>query len=87
MRAVRSHDRQKRVTDRSLATIRTLIFGAADLGSALVDRLLAEGRQVVEADNLSTGLATNLEEAMRCHGPLPASRSRSACESPDLEAR
>ncbi|RZT25345.1 hypothetical protein EV589_1077 [Mycobacterium sp. BK558] len=66
--------------------MRTLITGAADLGSALVDRHPAERRQVAEVDDLSTGPAADLEQAMRCHGPLPASRSRSACESPDPEA-
>jgi UDP-glucose 4-epimerase len=47
---------------------RTLVTGAAGfIGSALVDRLLADGDQVVGVDNLSTGVETNLEHATACN--------------------
>lgn len=45
--------------------MRTLVTGAAGfIGSTLVDRLLAEGHDVVGVDNLSTGSAANLEVAL-----------------------
>lgn len=51
--------------DRVLLTMRALITGAAGfIGSALVDRLLADGHQVVGVDNFSTGIAANLEQAL-----------------------
>ena len=44
------------VVDRELLIMRIFITGAAGfIGSTLVDRLLAEGHQVVGVDNLSTG--------------------------------
>lgn len=50
--------------------MRTLVTGAAGfIGSSLVDRLLADGHQVVGVDNLSTGSASNLEQAGRWRGP------------------
>lgn len=51
--------------------MRTLVTGAAGfIGSALVDRLLAEGHHVVGVDNLSAGSpATNLQSAHRHRGP------------------
>ena len=52
--------------------MRTLVTGAAGfIGSTLVDRLLAEGHHVVGIDNLSTGLAANLEQALRCNSLSP----------------
>lgn len=52
--------------------MRTLVTGAAGfIGSTLVDRLLADGHQVVGIDNLSTGVAANLEHALSCNGPSP----------------
>lgn len=46
--------------------MRALVTGAAGfIGSNLVDRLLADGHQVVGVDNLSTGIVANLEHAFR----------------------
>ena len=54
--------------------MRTLVTGAAGfIGSTLVDRLLAEGHQVVGIDNLSTGIAANLDQMLNELG-LPAGR-------------
>jgi UDP-glucose 4-epimerase len=48
--------------------LRALVTGAAGfIGSTLVDRLLADGHQVVGIDNLSTGIAANLEPAFSCN--------------------
>jgi UDP-glucose 4-epimerase len=50
--------------------MRTLVTGAAGfIGSTLVDRLLADGHQVVGVDNLSTGAVANLENALLCKEP------------------
>ena len=47
--------------------MRTLVTGAAGfIGSTLVDRLLADGHDVVGVDNLATGKAANLDAA-RAH--------------------
>ncbi|MCA9273497.1 MAG: NAD-dependent epimerase/dehydratase family protein [Phycisphaerales bacterium] len=51
-----------RATNR--ASLRTLVTGGAGfIGSHLTDRLLAEGREVVVIDNLSTGRRSNLPES------------------------
>jgi UDP-glucose 4-epimerase len=52
--------------------MRALVTGAAGfIGSTLVDRLLADGHRVVGIDNLSTGLAANLENALHPNGRRP----------------
>lgn len=45
--------------------------GAGFIGSTLVDRLLTDGHQVVGIDNLSTGVMTNLEYALRYNALSP----------------
>lgn len=48
--------------------MRAFITGAAGfIGSTLVDRLLADGHDVVGIDNLSGGVATNLDHARHCN--------------------
>ena len=52
--------------------MRALVTGAAGfIGSTLVDRLLADGHQVVGIDNFRTGIATNLEHAFSCNDLSP----------------
>ena len=52
--------------------MRILVTGAAGfIGSTLVDRLLADGHQVVGIDNLSTGVVINLEHALRYNALSP----------------
>lgn len=51
--------------------MRALVTGGAGfIGSALVDRLLAEGHEVDVVDDLSTGSLTNLAQARAQDGPL-----------------
>lgn len=46
--------------------MRYLVTGACGfIGSTLVDRLLAEGDEVIGIDNLSTGVPANLDQALR----------------------
>ena len=46
--------------------MRSLVTGAAGfIGSHLVDRLLADGHQVIGIDNLRSGAVANLENAFR----------------------
>ncbi len=64
--------------------MRTLVTGAAGfIGSTLVDRLLAEGHTVVGIDNLTTGLAANLEQAHRINRLSPG---RFAFLNADIQA-
>jgi UDP-glucose 4-epimerase len=52
--------------------MRTLVTGAAGfIGSTLIERLLADGHQVVGIDNLSTGVAANLEHALGYNAVSP----------------
>ena len=45
--------------------MRSLVTGAAGfIGSTLVDRLLAEGNQVIGIDNFRTGVIENCENAI-----------------------
>ena len=67
--------------------MRTLVTGAAGfIGSTLVDRLLAEGHKVVGVDNLSSGVATNLEQAHRCNRVYPGRFTflRADIQAPEL---
>jgi UDP-glucose 4-epimerase len=64
--------------------LRFLVTGAAGfIGSTLVDRLLAEGHQVIGIDNFQTGVIANLENAIRCN---QASPRRFALVSVDIQA-
>src|SRR5215218_1645012 len=61
-----------RSTVRRSRMMRALVTGAAGfIGSNLVDRLLAEGLQVVGIDNLSNGDLDNLTQATRLNRLSP----------------
>ena len=67
--------------------MRAFVTGAAGfIGSTLVDRLLADGYQVVGIDNLSTGVAANLEHAHRYNAlsPRPFTFVRVDIQAPEL---
>jgi UDP-glucose 4-epimerase len=52
--------------------VRAFVTGAAGfIGSTLVDRLLSDGHQVVGVDNLSAGVAANLDGALRYNYASP----------------
>jgi UDP-glucose 4-epimerase len=67
--------------------MRTLVTGAAGfIGSTLIDRLLADGHQVIGIDNLSTGAVTNLVHAFRYNVVSPGRFTflRTNIEAPEL---
>jgi UDP-glucose 4-epimerase len=67
--------------------MRALVTGAAGfIGSTLVDRLLADGHQVVGIDNLSSGVVTNLEQAFGCNEISPGRFTfvRADIQAPEL---
>jgi UDP-glucose 4-epimerase len=64
--------------------MRTLVTGAAGfIGSTLVDRLLSEGHDVVGVDNLSNGVAANLDHA---HGINRVTPGRFTLVQADIQA-
>lgn len=67
--------------------MRALVTGAAGfIGSNLVDRLLAEGHQVVGIDNFHTGIAANLEHAFTYNelSPRRFTLVRADIQAPEL---
>ena len=67
--------------------MRALVTGAAGfIGSNLVDRLLAEGHQVVGIDNFCTGIAASLEHAYSYnhHSPRRFTLVRADIQAPEL---
>jgi UDP-glucose 4-epimerase len=67
--------------------MRAVVTGAAGfIGSNLVDRLLADGHQVVGIDNLSTGAIDNLQQAFRFKRLRPGrfSFARADIQAPEL---
>jgi len=67
--------------------MRALVTGAAGfIGSTLVDRLLADGYQVIGIDNLSTGVAANLEHALSYNALSPGRFTfvRADIQAPEL---
>jgi UDP-glucose 4-epimerase len=67
--------------------MRALVTGAAGfIGSTLVDRLLADGHQVVGIDNFCTGIVANLEHAFSCNdlSPRRFSLVRADIQAPEL---
>lgn len=69
--------------------MRILVTGAAGfIGSNLVDRLLADGHQVIAVDNLCTGDVRNLEQAFRLNRLVPGRFTflRIDIQAPELKA-
>jgi UDP-glucose 4-epimerase len=68
--------------------MRTIVTGAAGfIGSNLVDRLLADGHQVVGIDNLSTGDTRNLDQAFELNSLYPGRFTFVRCDvqAPELK--
>ncbi|MBS1692074.1 MAG: GDP-mannose 4,6-dehydratase [Actinobacteria bacterium] len=65
--------------------MRAIVTGAAGfIGSTLVDRLLADGHQVVGVDNFRTGITANLEHALAHRGDRRFTLVRADIQAPEL---